>query len=291
MPKKTPLSHARKWLERLEAGETEAQIARSERKDPRTVTRAMEEVRRERDMSAIRREALKEAFRRHQDQLLDLLANVQGSLELSPQDINLLAPGSRQPEVIRVLGNKVRTSIDSEPKVTTRAEDSLPWQLLREHLVGDPLWRQWEAWKRALYRIVQSHLALSDAVADALSRSVKSSMPPESAHQVYRLAIEEAVSASGTLAAAAGSVEIDDATDQVSLYSDDVSWSFGKGPELLQELRDVMTSLAESNEVVLLRSAYQATSDASRSVRQTVDLIRAGWYVPGKCQACDRLKR
>ena len=190
-----------------------------------------------------------------------------------------------------MLGNTVRTSIDSEPKVTTRAEGSLLWQLLREHLAGDPLWRQWEGWKRALARVVQSHLALSDAVADALSTSVTSSMPPESAHQVYRLAIEEAVSAPGTLAAAARSVAIDEATDQVSLYRDEMLWTFGRGAELLHELRDAMTSLAESNEVVLLRSAYQAAANASRSARETLDLIRAGWYVPGKCQACDRLKR
>ena len=242
-------------------------------------------------MSTIRREALKEAFRRHQDQLLDHLTEVERTLELPPREIGLLAPGSRQPEVVRVLANAVRTSGKSGQEVTTRPEESLMWHLLREHLAGDPLWRQWEAWKRALSRVVQSHLALSDAVAETLGASVTAPILPDSAHQVYRLAIQEAVSASGALAAAADSIDIDEATGQVSLYHEEVSWTFGQEPELLQGLRGAMAGLADSNEVLLLRSAYDAAADAAQRARETMETIRAGWYVPGKCRACDRLKR
>ena len=68
MPKKTPPADGLRWLDRLEAGETEAAIAKKLRKDLRTVRGAIERARRHRDMNAVQRDALLNAFSRHQAQ-------------------------------------------------------------------------------------------------------------------------------------------------------------------------------------------------------------------------------
>ena len=86
MPKKTPIAIAKKWLERAEEGETEAQIARLERKDLRTVKGAIERVRRERDLALVRSDTLRDSYRRHLDELLDMLDDLNGVVGPPPDE-------------------------------------------------------------------------------------------------------------------------------------------------------------------------------------------------------------
>ena len=97
MPNQTPIAVAKKWLERSDEGETEAQIARSESKDPRTVRGAIERVRRERDLALVRRDILRESYRRHLDELLDMLDNLNGVVGPPPDELpqSLLHPTFR----------------------------------------------------------------------------------------------------------------------------------------------------------------------------------------------------
>ena len=70
MPKIVPFEQKRKWLQRYDQGETEASIARAERRDLRTVTKGIQEARVERDLSAARGSVLTKAIEAHYADLL-----------------------------------------------------------------------------------------------------------------------------------------------------------------------------------------------------------------------------
>ena len=93
------MSVAKKWLERLEEGSTEAQIARSEKKDLRTVKSAIERARNEQDMALVRREILKEAYRRHIDDMLEILRRLDRLLVPPPDELPLRHPGADQSKI------------------------------------------------------------------------------------------------------------------------------------------------------------------------------------------------
>ena len=74
--------------------------------------------------------------------------------------------------------------------------------LLREHLKGDQLWRNFDAWKTQLGQVIESHLRLSEKTKTDLEKDTRliigksdekgDHITPEGAHQVYRFAVKEA---------------------------------------------------------------------------------------------------
>jgi hypothetical protein len=70
MPKKLSMELKRMWLEKYDHGETEATIARAERRDLRTVTKGIEQARLERDLSAARTSFLVKSIEAHYGDLL-----------------------------------------------------------------------------------------------------------------------------------------------------------------------------------------------------------------------------
>jgi hypothetical protein len=295
MPKKIPIATGKKWLVLLDAGETEAQIARKESHDPRTVKRAIEEARRDRDLTAIRIEALKNAYRRHQDRLLDVLGTAKNYLTPPPQELGLRAPGTQQPERFEVLGCEVVCSDSEAPSVIFEMKESLLWQLLREHLSGDSLWGEFARWKLAVGRLVEVHLELNENTRRVLEETtglnVGEALQIEGVHQVYRLAVEEAVEDRGTLTGAADHLEVDDGSVKILMRRDQVGWSLGEGTTLLKDVGQALVELSKSDEVLLLRSAQRRAVDLAETVEQTIELIQAGWYIPGKCRACERFRQ
>ena len=209
MPKQTSGLVARKWLERSDEGETDAQIAGAEKKDLRTVRRAIERVRRERDMANVRRDALKESYRRHLDELLDMLHSLSGLVGLPPDELPLLYPGSQQPTEWKVCSCSVICTGTANPEVICPLEDNLIFALLRKHLQGDPLWRHFDAWKSQLGQVVESHLRLNERTKTELENITGlpitsagangNHITTEGAHLIYRFALHQASEGKGVL--------------------------------------------------------------------------------------------
>ena len=301
MPKITPIAVAKKWLERLDEGETEAQIARSEGKDLRTVRGAIEKGRRERDMAVVRKDTLSESYRRHLDDMLTTLANLNSLIGSPPDELPLRYPGSQQPTEWRLAGCKVICNGTESPQVVCSLEETLVFKLLREHLKGDQLWKHYAAWKTQLGQVVESHLRLSEKTKTGLEKSTKlligisdekgDHITPEGAHLAYRFAVKEAAETKGVLAQHEDAL-FEEGEDGIVQYDmDGVRWMMGKGPGLHDQLKGVMQRLPGSPEVERLRNSRVKMEEAAQQSTEIIALIRAGWYVPGKCRVCERMKQ
>lgn len=300
MPKQTPNAVAKKWLERTEDGETEAQIARLESKDLRTVKGAIERVRRERDLALIRRDTLRESYRRHLDELLGMLDVLNGIVGPPPDDLPLNYPGSQQPEEWSLSSCKVICTGTRDTEVICPVEERLIFSLLKEHLKGDQLWRHFEAWKTQLGQVVESYLRLSEWTKTKLEEITglristgdqkENHITPEGAHLIYRLALQEASKGKSVLAEEAN-ITLEEGDDGLVLcYEDGVTWTLGRGPDLHDQLSKTLRELSGSPEVVRIRNSHVKMGEAARQITEIIELIRAGWHVPGKCRACERMK-
>ena len=300
MPKQTPIAVAKKWLERSDEGEAEAQIARSERKDQRTVRGAIERVRRERDLALVRRDILRESYRRHLDELLDMLNNLNGVVGPPPDELPLRHPGSQQPMEWSLCSCKVSVGTDN-PQVICPLEDTLIFRLLREHLQGDHLWRYFDAWKRQLGQVIESHLRLSERTKTELENITGlrigsadergNHITPEGAHLIYRFALQEALEGMGVLVQEANFIQ-EDGDDEIVQYDEGgARWMLGKGPGLYDRLKETLRALSGSTEMERIRNSRVKMDEAAQQAKEIIALIRAGWHVPGKCRACERMKQ
>ena len=89
MSKKISIQEKKKWLEMFEQGQTEVQIARQTKRDPRTIIKGIEETSKKMRLASTEAEMLRNALFKHQDQLTGLLKNIVEMLVLPPYDIKL----------------------------------------------------------------------------------------------------------------------------------------------------------------------------------------------------------
>ena len=96
--KKIPIIEKREWLKLHEAGNSEAFIARKTHHNLRIVKKGIEDARRERDAQLARSELLRDASRRHQDQMLAAINDILGAVQPPPIDLPVppvLLPGAK----------------------------------------------------------------------------------------------------------------------------------------------------------------------------------------------------
>ena len=76
MSRKISLKDKKGWLSMFEEGKTEAQIAGELKRDPRTITKGIEEAIKDRRLTHAEDDLLRDALRDHQDQLKSILNNI-----------------------------------------------------------------------------------------------------------------------------------------------------------------------------------------------------------------------
>jgi len=145
MPKKFSETDKRKWLELYEGGKTELWIAREHAKcDPRTVKNGINEARRKHDANIARIELIKEALRKHQDDLLEELSKIMSDLPLPPVDFAVLSWQQKGDSIfkeIEIVKGKQQRDVASKAGTASSIQSSAKRQLLREHLRNDRLWK------------------------------------------------------------------------------------------------------------------------------------------------------
>ena len=203
MPRKSniPPAQRREWLERWERGERKDDIAKKDRRNPRTVADHIERARLERDLEQARQEQLRDALQAHQQDMLGLIAHLIAAIQVPALEFwpgradfgleSLLEPSewmqerqigmgpSVQPRglegrypILQALGEHGEASSvtvirdEGGPQsVKLTVEDSLLWSALRQHLGNkDSLWRDLGDWRQALLAELQARAALNRTI-------------------------------------------------------------------------------------------------------------------------------
>jgi hypothetical protein len=141
MVKKYSIVNKRQWLEEFEKGYSESQIASKNHCDVRTLKKGVEEAQHEREARSARIELLKNALLEHQEKLKNKLKEISSSITLPPKDWAVL-------EWYRN-GESILKEGDSQNRSEPFIQEDLIYELLKEHLKQDVLWKTLTAWKQA----------------------------------------------------------------------------------------------------------------------------------------------
>ncbi len=151
MPKKFSDLDKKKWLDRYESGETEKGIANRIKADYRTVKNGIDEARKQRDARLAGIDLIKDALRRHQDRLLEALEQVISTTTLPPEDLTILSWHHGSDSIFskpKTIAGNDRFS-DSSGRREAYAEGRTHYDLLKQHLKRDRLWKFHFEWQKA----------------------------------------------------------------------------------------------------------------------------------------------
>ncbi|MCZ6488935.1 MAG: hypothetical protein O7A06_00195, partial [Acidobacteria bacterium] len=168
MPKNIPWEQKEGWCGRFERGDSVAMMAREYRKDPRTVQRGIDDVRRHRATKDAREALLRESLRHHLEDLLVLVERVARSVVSPPTHLELRFPGVEIAPFLDIGPVRVDRHGDTFDVVTLEVEQEFTWGLLKEHLGRDRTFRLLARWKQAFSEALNAHLVFRDGLLTVL---------------------------------------------------------------------------------------------------------------------------
>ena len=294
MPKITPWEDKEAWCARSERGESVSMMAREYKKDPRTLQRGIDDVRRHRAAQEAREALLRESLRHHLEELLGLVERSARVVVPPPSHPDLRFPGVEPPRFLELGPVRVDWQGDAFDRVTLEVEQEFTWGLLREHLGRSQEFRLLGRWKRAFLEALNSHVALRQHLLTALQQDLglrlsddmrqPGTIRPAAAEELARAAVSRILVENPPYG-----LQVEQAENGeflVNGVSGGRLSSEGTTAQVAVEslLHSVMSSQAGQS----LGQAYGRADEAVGGVREALELVRASYYLPGTCRACRR---
>ncbi len=300
MPKGFSDADKNKWLELFEAGKTERRIAADDaRCDLRTVRKGIEEARRNREGVVIRRELLKDAFRKHQDDLMAKLDRIMSAITLPPKDLTVLSWLTSEDLVLTGPPETVdQHAINAKMPLAIASEGALTG-LLKEHLRNDTLWKAIAQFEKVYEAHLKARIALQRKVASILQDTTGYELTDQSGAPLpflysnaggwlYSVAV-------GSAFAPVKSVDVEryivanseagNVTYHGSILAEATGCEEQTKAALIRALHEVLCV----PEVAPVADTYRTLQDAAAKARQTGDGIKLLNMIPGRCEVCRRL--
>ncbi len=302
MPKKVSIIKKREWLRAYEEGKAEASLAAEDRHDVRTVKKAIEEARRERDASVARADLLKEALRNHNESLLRLIGKILPALIPMPSNQPVpwkqqLASGS-----VAIPCGTAKYEMWPEPKVlsiTLDVEDEIEWELLQEHIKRDRFGEALNQWKKAFASHLQARMVMRQKLADLLKAKTGYQMADKpidtpslhlnSVSILFQPVLERLLGIADR-SNLEGRINPDPKRGEVN-YDDGPTLAYAPGEE--EEARkgiiSALNKLEESPEARSVIDTFKAAEALTTRTRRAAEEICMLGLLPGQCRICRRL--
>jgi hypothetical protein len=289
MVKKYSIVNKRLWLEEFEKGYSESQIASKNHCDVRTLKKGIEEAQHEREARSARIEILKNALLEHQEKLKDKLKEIYSLIILPPTDWAVLEWYRNRDSIL-----KESDSDRNEPFI----REDLIYELLKEHLKQDVLWKTLTAWKQAYSSHRNARIELQRRIISILESTTGLPMVDKPGNQSSFLYsyIAGDLFYRKTLRCAFGSDETTDWLNdivvedgEVRLGGSVISVAPGKEKEcqeaLVESFRGMQT-LPESNRVV---NTFKLLEEAVVRAGSAIEDVLILGMVTGRCRVCHKL--
>ena len=279
MPKKISVNEMRQWLEMYDAGKSEASIAREAHRDTRTVKSCIKKVRQERRVNAAQIELLKNALKKHQDSLLGLVNDLSDRIVIP--DLNI-------------------TFSNHEEPVSFEIEDEVKWELLKEHLKGDPLWTNLINWEKAVSKHISARVALEMKCAEMLKMQLGLPEADESVSEpfgyssrllelLYQTTVKRIMGRDEktkpeeliTVDRQGGGIKYGSGTMLV--------WVQDKKEERRKKIINTFREIMEESGIASFKNSYQEAEEAAHKARRSLEEISLLGFVSGECRVCSRL--
>lgn len=301
MSKKISLREKKRWLEAFEAGKTEAQIGRAEKRDPRTIARGIEEAIKARRITNIEEDMLRKAIFGHQTQLMDVLKETASILVMPPYNLELREEKEDLLAPIPVSGGLVRTILEDQMVLEIAVEKKLEWELLQEHVKQDRIWDYLRQWRSALLDYIMAEWQFKKAIRKLLiKKGLELKQKRDDSDTDYFL--PSLVELFNEVAIK----KVFDIPDETNLgkgmiAGEDGFIRHGSGaPELvhskdtakcLDRIISVFTSLPQTQEASEVRHTYRELAEITKTAKREIDELLLLNMVTGRCRVCRRLGR
>jgi len=302
MPKKIPVSEKREWLRRYEDGEAEATIAKDEHRDLNVIKRGIEEAKNERRLSLAQSEMLKDALRKHQDKLQAVMTSLLGALVIPSAGLELSRNGVNAANPIKLSGAQIDYDAHAGLLLTLDVERGIHWELLREHLKRDRLWKRLEEWKDATTQHTRARMGLKLHAETLLTActglrvldTIDNAPGNDYLHYtavdlLYRIALDEAIQTPNREGFREEMVVIEKPRikyakgDIPLVHFSELKEGYRAG--IIKAFERTMSS-PRAGEV---KSTYELLKEATDKARRIAEEINLLGLIPGQCRVCRRL--
>jgi hypothetical protein len=304
MPKKISIIEKRAWLEEYESGKPELEIAKSKSRDTRTVKKALDDARRDRDARYARSELMKEALCSHQDALKKELTGLIRSLESHRDDFAPLSWNQGAKSVFTWAGGVEDLGyipgISASRRNSNIRAASPAVDLLRQHLRNDKVRSILAQWEKAYIAHITARVSLQRKVVAMLRQKTRYDVfdrPPESPPYLFSYTAGS-VLYQDIVCLALGlhtksDLEQDIVTDSqdgtVKYHNSILARAPGDERSCRDHILEAYRELLKAYEYRLVESSYRELDKLAVKARQAAEDIVLLGYIPGQCRVCQRL--
>ena len=302
MAKKYTPEQKRKWLQYREYGKTDQWIAHHLKIDVRTIVKGIDEIIREREAGAARIQLMKDKIGEHQTALVVVLDGIVSMLELPPYNLEIRKEPNGHVAPIPLSGALVKPSEENELFLVIHEEDSLKWELLKEHLKGDKLWRMINRWRGPFLEHIKARVALLDAAQRLLEEETglkliksanevpeKGGLFPVAVKVFYELAICQALGVKNGTNLEERLIGMPDGYVRNGPGGTEYAYAPGFQDECKEKMLVALKKLHDSQEKKQVISSYVEAGKITEETKRVAEEISLMRWLPGRCRVCKRM--
>ena len=302
MPKKYKPEQKRQWLQYREQGKSDKWIANYVKCDVRTVVKGIDEAIREREAGAARIQLMKDKIGEHQTALVVVLDGIVSMLELPPYNLEIRKEPNGHVAPIPLSGALVKPSEENELFLVIHEEDSLKWELLKEHLKGDKLWRMINRWRGPFLEHIKARVALLDAAQRLLEEETglkliksanevpeKGGLFPVAVKVFYELAICQALGVKNGTNLEERLIGMPDGYFRNGPGGTEYAYAPGFQDECKEKILVALNKLHNSQEKKQVISSYVEAGKITEETKRVAEEISLMRWLPGRCRVCKRM--
>ena len=302
MPNKYKPEQKRQWVQYREQGKSDKWIANYVKCDVRTVVKGIDEAIREREAGAARIQLMKDKIGEHQTALVVVLDGIVSMLELPPYNLEIRKEPNGHVAPIPLSGALVKPSEENELFLVIHEEDSLKWELLKEHLKGDKLWRMINRWRGPFLEHIKARVALLDAAQRLLEEETglqlikRTNGVPKTAgiylvavQVFYELARCQALGVKNETNLEERLIGTPDGYVRNGPGGTDYAYAPGFWDECKEKILVALNKLHNSQEKKQVISSYIEAGKITEETKRVAEEISLMRWLPGRCRVCKRM--
>ena len=302
MPKKYKPEQKRQWLQYREQGKSDKWISNYVKCDVRTVVKGIDEAIREREAGAARIQLMKDKIGEHQTALVVVLDGIVSMLELPPYNLEIRKESNGHVAPIPLSGALVKPSEENELFLFIHEEDSLKWELLKEHLKGDKLWRMINKWKGPFLEHIKARVILMDTAQVLLEEETglklikRTNEVPKTAgiylvavQVFYEIAICQALGVKNKTNLEERLIGTPDGYVRSGPGGTEYAYAPGFQDECKEKILVALNKLHNSREKKQVISSYIEAGKITEETKRVAEEISLMRWLPGRCRVCKRM--
>ena len=319
--RKIGLALSRQWLEEYEGGTSLAQLAKTNRRTKQVIIDNIERARQHLRFEFVQRDQLRDAFQRHQQDLLRLLQQLEDVMRVPRLGHELGGHEFGLEEVIRdgegrtnevdlassqvldiILGGgretgfsvHILTSDGLPTGVELSAPSTILWEALQQHLKRDPLWLALRAWKQLLLDELLARAHLNRDIASEAKEIFDAPVKVQADHRerVLTTALPPYVRELLVTKALGEDPGLEDLVQKDNELQDrrkNLTLGRNVGEDAREEFFRLLAAMKSVESVQKMVDTHRQLKDRTEKVRALLEEYLLLHYIRGRCNLCKTL--